>query len=186
MTARPMLVDSHCHLDFPEFAGGARRGGARARARRGVGRLLTICTRLSEFDEVLAIAERYRPDVSARSAFIRTKRRTSRTSCWSGSWRSPSIPRWSGSARPGSITTTTRARTTGSRRCSALHIEAARQTGLPLIVHSRDADEDTVRAAARGRGEGRPDAASSTASPPRSIWRTRRWRWASTSRSPAS
>ena len=54
----PELVDSHCHLDFPEFA--AELDAVVARAREaGVGRLLTICTRLSKFHEVLAVAERF-------------------------------------------------------------------------------------------------------------------------------
>ena len=52
----PMLVDSHCHLDFPDFA--AEREAIIARARSaGVGTMLTIGTRLDEFDGVRAIAE---------------------------------------------------------------------------------------------------------------------------------
>src|SRR5690606_11186214 len=51
-----MLVDSHCHLDFPDFD--AERPGVLARARAaGVGTMLTIGTKLSEFDRVRAIAE---------------------------------------------------------------------------------------------------------------------------------
>ena len=52
------LIDSHCHLDFPEFAPELDAVVARARA-AGVGRMLTICTRLSKFDQVLAVAERF-------------------------------------------------------------------------------------------------------------------------------
>ncbi len=51
-----MLVDSHCHLDFPDFA--AEREAIIGRARSaGVETMLTICTRLDEFDGVRAIAE---------------------------------------------------------------------------------------------------------------------------------
>src|SRR5215472_1213910 len=51
-----MLVDSHCHLDFPDFA--AEREAVIARAREaGVGTMLTIGTRLDEFEQVCAIAE---------------------------------------------------------------------------------------------------------------------------------
>ncbi|HEX4572664.1 MAG TPA: TatD family hydrolase, partial [Dongiaceae bacterium] len=53
-----MLVDSHCHLDFDEFASELDAVVARAR-RAGVESLVTICTRLTEFDRVLAIAERF-------------------------------------------------------------------------------------------------------------------------------
>ena len=51
-----MLVDSHCHLDFPDFA--AERDAVIARARAaGVGTMLTIGTRLDQFPAVRAIAE---------------------------------------------------------------------------------------------------------------------------------
>ena len=53
-----MLVDSHCHLDFPDFADELDAVVERAGA-AGVGTMLTICTRPSELDRNLAIAERY-------------------------------------------------------------------------------------------------------------------------------
>src|SRR4051794_25027675 len=53
-----MLVDSHCHLDFPDFA--AERDSVVARARAaGVDTMLTIGTRLDQFEGVRAIAEAY-------------------------------------------------------------------------------------------------------------------------------
>src|SRR5205085_6561416 len=51
-----MLVDSHCHLDFPDFAAEQEAVVARARA-AGVGTMLTIGTRLDEFPGVRAIAD---------------------------------------------------------------------------------------------------------------------------------
>ena len=56
-----MLIDSHCHLDFPDFAAEIDAVVARARA-AGVGRLVTISTRVRKHAQVLAIAERF-PDV---------------------------------------------------------------------------------------------------------------------------
>ena len=56
-----MLIDSHCHLDFPDFAGELDAVVARAQA-AGVGRIVTISTRVKRHAEVLAIAERF-PDV---------------------------------------------------------------------------------------------------------------------------
>ena len=56
-----MLIDSHCHLDFPDFAGELDALIVRARA-ADVGRMVTISTRVKRHGEVLAIAERF-PDV---------------------------------------------------------------------------------------------------------------------------
>ena len=53
-----MLVDSHCHLDFPDFAAELDAVVARARA-AGIGRLVTICTRVRKFAQVLAVAEKF-------------------------------------------------------------------------------------------------------------------------------
>ena len=96
-----MLVDSHCHLDFPDFAGdrdgvvGARPGGRR---RRAWSRSRRACEQL---DELMAIAERF-PDVfcsvgthphNAHEELDVTRRRPRAAA--------RSIPRWSRSARPG-------------------------------------------------------------------------------------
>jgi TatD DNase family protein len=56
-----MLIDTHCHLDFPDFAPEQADVVARAKA-RGVGRMITISTHLSRVDRVRAVAEAY-PDV---------------------------------------------------------------------------------------------------------------------------
>ena len=53
-----MLVDSHCHLDFPDFAEELDAVVERARA-AGIGRMVTICTKITEFERVRAIAEQY-------------------------------------------------------------------------------------------------------------------------------
>ena len=54
-----MLVDSHCHLDFPDFGGELDAIVDRARA-AGVGRIVTISTRIKRHNDLIAIAERYR------------------------------------------------------------------------------------------------------------------------------
>ena len=53
-----MLVDSHCHLDFPDFADELDAIVARAQA-AGIGRMVTISTRVKRHADVLAIAERF-------------------------------------------------------------------------------------------------------------------------------
>ena len=57
-----MLIDSHCHLDFPDFASELDAVVGRAKS-AGVGHMLTISTRVRKFDEVLAVAERF-PEVT--------------------------------------------------------------------------------------------------------------------------
>ena len=70
LSAGSALVDSHCHLDFPDFSDELDAVVARARA-AGIARLVTISTRVKRHAEVLAIAERF-ADVFCRSAPIRT------------------------------------------------------------------------------------------------------------------
>jgi Tat protein secretion system quality control protein TatD with DNase activity len=53
-----MLVDSHCHLDFPDFQEDLEGVVSRARE-AGVGHFLTICTHLTKFDQVRAVAARF-------------------------------------------------------------------------------------------------------------------------------
>ena len=95
-------------------------------------------------------------------------------------------PRSSASARPGSTITTSTARAPQQTANFRAHIAAARETGLPLIVHTRDADDDTIAILQRGDGARAPSPASSIASPARSGWPTPRSNSASTFRSPAS
>ncbi|NCU20754.1 LuxR family transcriptional regulator, partial [Candidatus Falkowbacteria bacterium] len=58
MTTPPQIVDSHCHLDFPDFAGELPEVIARAH-RAGVTRMVTICTKLRLEPQARAIAEAY-------------------------------------------------------------------------------------------------------------------------------
>jgi TatD DNase family protein len=117
-----ILVDSHCHLDYLEDGEELDAVVARAYA-AGVDTLVTICTRLSEFERVHAIAGRYE-----------------RVYCSVG-------------VHPHDADDDNSARD-AQRRSFRSHIQASRATGLPLIVHSRDADEDTVAILEEAAGEG--------------------------------
>ena len=150
----PELVDSHCHLDFPEFAAELDAVVARARA-AGVGRLLTICTRLSKFDEVLAVAERFErmfcsvgvhPHEAAHEPDIALDHIVTLA-------RHPKVV---GIGEAGLDYYYDKSPHDKQREVFRLHIEAARQTGLPLIVHSRDADEDTANLLREGADKGGP------------------------------
>lgn len=146
------LVDSHCHLDFPEFAPELDAVVARARA-AGVGRMLTICTRLSKFDQVLAVAEKFdrmfcsvgvHPHEAANEADVALPRILDHA-------RHPKVV---GIGEAGLDYFYDKSPREKQQEVFALHIEAARQSGLPIIVHSRDADEDTVRLLQEGAAKG--------------------------------
>jgi TatD DNase family protein len=148
----PELVDSHCHLDFPEFA--AELDAVVARAREaGVGRLLTICTRLSKFHEVLGVAERFdrmfcsvgvHPHEAAHEPDVALERIVTLAQ----------HPKVVGIGEAGLDYYYDKSPHDKQQEVFRLHIEAARQTGLPLIVHSRDADEDTVTLLRAGADKG--------------------------------
>ncbi len=148
----PELVDSHCHLDFPDFA--AELDAVVARAREaGVGRLLTICTRLSKFDDVLSVAERFdrmfcsvgvHPHEAAHEPDIALERIVALAK----------HPKVVGIGEAGLDYYYGKSPHDKQQEVFCLHIEAARQTGLPLIVHSRDADEDTVALLREGAEKG--------------------------------
>lgn len=150
--ATPELVDSHCHLDFPDFAAELDAVVARARA-AGVGRLLTICTRLSKFDDVLSVAERFdrmfcsvgvHPHEAAHERDIALERIVTLAQ----------HPKVVGIGEAGLDYYYDKSPHDKQQEVFRLHIEAARQTGLPLIVHSRDADEDTVALLREGAEKG--------------------------------
>ena len=137
-----MLIDSHCHLDFPELAGDEEAVLSRART-AGVGGMLTIGTRLDQFERVRAIAERH-------------------GNVWCSVGVHPHEAKEEGQRAPDQLIEATRhpkvvgigetgldfyyehsprAEQAESFRA---HIAAARATGLPLIVHTRDADRETI------------------------------------------
>jgi len=138
-----MLVDSHCHLDFPEFAPELDAVVARARA-AGIGRMVTISTRVKQLPQVLAIAERF-PDVfcsvgthphnAHEELDIDAKALVALT-------RHPKIVALGEAGLDYHYDKSPRdAQAQGFRQ----HIAAARETGLPLVIHAREADADMAR-----------------------------------------
>ncbi len=136
-----MLIDSHCHLDFPELA--QDEAGVLARARGvGVGGMLTIGTRLDQFDRVRAIAERHSNvwcsvGVHPHEAKGEGQRAPDRLI---EAARHPKVVGIGETGLDFYYEHSPRAEQAESFRA---HIAAARHTGLPLIVHTRDADRET-------------------------------------------
>jgi TatD DNase family protein len=147
-----MFVDSHCHLNYKGLA--ERQGEVLARARAaGVETMLNISTRASEWDEVLAAAER-EPDVFASVGVHPHDADTHpdvETATLVDRARHPRVVGIGESGLDFYYDKSDRDRQRASFRA---HIAAARETGLPIIVHTRDAEEDTHAILAEEMGKG--------------------------------
>lgn len=139
----PALVDSHCHLDFPNFDGEHDALIARARA-AGVTRMVTICTRLRNEPAVRAIAEAHdgvffaagtHPMSVADEPMATVEQLLAIAE----------HPKMVGIGETGLDYHYTAESAAAQQESLRLHIEAARRTRLPLIIHARDADADMAR-----------------------------------------
>ena len=138
-----MLVDSHCHLDFPDFSDELADVVGRA-GDAGVGWMLTICTHLSRFEQVLAVAEAFdnvfctvgvHPHEAGHESGVTAEHlvRLARHPKVVGFGETGLDYYYEHSPRPDQL------------RSFRAHITAARDAGLPVVVHTRDADADTGR-----------------------------------------
>jgi TatD DNase family protein len=138
-----MLIDSHCHLDFPELKGELDAELARAQA-AGVGLMVTICTKVRCFAEVRAIAEAHgnvfcsvgthphnaaeEPDITVEELVELSRHKKVVAIGEAGlDYHYDYSPR------------------DIQKKCFRTHIAAARETGLPLVIHAREADADIAR-----------------------------------------
>ena len=139
----PALVDSHCHLDFPDFADELSAVVARAHA-AGVTRMVTICTRLDSEPAVRAIAETH-PGVFYAAGIHPMRAHEEPLVTVEVLQAIACHPRMVGIGETGLDYHYT-AETAGVQQASLrIHIEAARRTRLPLIIHARAADDDMAR-----------------------------------------
>ncbi len=139
----PSITDSHCHLDFPDFADELPMVVSRA-VDQGVSRMVTICTRLSNEPNVRAIAETFDPVFYAvgthpMSAAKEPMATVDQLETIVAHHKCVGIGE---SGLDYHYTADSKAEQQKSLR---IHIEAARRTGLPLIIHARDADDDIAR-----------------------------------------
>src|ERR1700748_3211851 len=138
-----MLVDSHCHLDFPDFAPDLEAIVARA-ADAGIGRMVTISTRVKRLDGLIALAERFpnvygsvgtHPHHADEEDGISADELIELT-------RHPKVVAL---GEAGLDNFYDNGSPEAQERGFRAHIAAARATGLPLVIHTRDADMDCGR-----------------------------------------
>lgn len=136
----PRIVDSHCHLDFPDFDGERDDIIARAQA-AGVERMVTICTKLKALDKVRTIAETYAPVFFAAGTHPMSAASEPMVSV-EELLAVTQHPKMVGIGETGLDYHYTGESAEVQKQSLAIHIEAARQSQLPLIIHARAADED--------------------------------------------
>ena len=160
-----MLVDSHCHLDFPDFATELDAVVARARD-AGVGTCLTIGTKLGAFEGVRAIAERF-DDVWCTVGVHPHEAAVEPLNEAAALIEHARHPKVVGIGEAGLDYYYEHSPKDDQIRNFRAHIAASRETGLPLVVHARDADDDLceilTEESARGAFPGLIHCFSSTA-----------------------
>ena len=148
----PMFTDSHCHLNYKDLVETQQDVLARARA-AGVTTMLNISTRQSEWDDVIGVAEResdvwasvgIHPHEADEHPDVQTSTLVERAA----------HPRVVGIGESGLDFYYDHSDRDRQRDSFRAHIAAARETGLPIIVHTREAEEDTHAILAEEMGKG--------------------------------
>ncbi len=135
-----MVVDSHCHLDFDKFDDDLEQVVTRASSAH-VSHMLTISTTLAGFDKVFGVAERFDNIFCSVGVHPHEAEREPDTTASDLVARS-SHPKVVGIGETGLDYFYDHSPRDLQKACFERHIEASQETGLPLIVHTRDADED--------------------------------------------
>jgi len=148
-----MLIDSHCHLDFPDFAPERDAVVLRAQA-AGLARMITISTRVDAFDSIAAIADAYEPVYCTVGTHPLEAGRDPEVSVETLVAHA-SHPKCVGLGEAGLDYHYDVAPRDVAHRVFRTHIAAARETGLPLVIHSRDADDDMAAILTDEMGKGR-------------------------------
>lgn len=137
-----LLVDSHCHLNFKDFNDDLEETIERARS-QGVGVMQTICTKMQEFEDIYAIADAHEdiycsvgvhPHEAGNLPMVMVEELVERAA----------RPKTIGLGETGLDYYYEHSPREEQKESFRRHIEASRQTGLPVIVHTRDAEEDTL------------------------------------------
>jgi TatD DNase family protein len=143
MSTAPKITDSHCHLDFPDFDGRLDEVVQNARA-AGVHRMVTICTKLRSLPAVQAIAEAHAPVFFAAGTHPMSAASEPLVSV-DDLLAVAEHPKCVGIGETGLDYHYTAESAEIQQTSLRIHIEAARKSGLPLIIHARDADDDMAQ-----------------------------------------
>lgn len=148
MSPLPLLVDSHCHLDFPDFEGELQAVIDRAHA-AGVMRMVHICTKPHALPRAMEIAEA-QPSVFFAYGIHPMSAAEFPLVTVDGLVAVSRHPKMVAIGETGLDYHYTADSADVQRQSLRLHIEAAQETGLPLIIHARAADEDMEAILAEG------------------------------------
>ncbi|APO87281.1 TatD family hydrolase [Marivivens sp. JLT3646] len=152
MSPKAQIVDSHCHLDFPDFD--EERDDVIARAiEAGVTRMVTICTKLHNELKVRAIAEAH-PEVFYAVGIHPMSVEAQPLVTIDQLVAYAAHPKMVGIGETGLDYHYTPDSAELQKRSLRIHIDAARETGLPLIIHARNADDDMAQILREGMDNG--------------------------------
>ncbi|THF93285.1 MAG: LuxR family transcriptional regulator, partial [Sulfitobacter sp. SK025] len=140
MSDTPQITDSHCHLDFPDFEGNLNDVIQRA-SDAGVTRMVTICTKLTNEPAVRAIAEAHAPVFYAAGTHPMSVA-AEPMATYEDLLALTKHPKMVGIGETGLDYHYTADSAQAQQTSLRTHIAVARDTGLPLIIHARDADDD--------------------------------------------
>jgi TatD DNase family protein len=138
-----MLIDSHCHLEFPDLQREIDAVVARAAA-AGIARMVTISTRVRRHDTLLAITERFAPVYCSVGTHPHHAAEESDVTLAELRDRA-ARPKVVAIGEAGLDYFYDRSPRDVQERVFRTHIAAARESGLPLVIHTRDADADMIR-----------------------------------------
>ena len=147
-----MLVDSHCHLDFPDFGADLDSVVARAKA-AGIWRIVTISTRIKRHGDLIDIAERF-PEVFCSVGTHPHQAHEELDISVGEIVRRTKHPKVVAIGEAGLDYFYNHSPREAQEQGFRNHIAAARATGLPLVIHSRNADEDMAGILEEETGKG--------------------------------
>ena len=147
-----MLVDSHCHLDFPDFENELDDVVARA-SDAGIKYMVTICTKVREFERIHSVAERY-GNIYCSVGTHPNNANEETDVTYGDIYEKSTLSKVVAIGEAGLDYFFDKATPANQAASLRLHIAVARDTGLPLVIHARDADKDMIKILEEESGKG--------------------------------